>query len=276
MTLHAVLVVYNMNIDDSPSYQSCVAALGGGLDTLWVVDNSPAERFRQKNLRQGVSYIDMGGNQGIPRAYNCAIERIPHHADTAVVFFDQDTTIPNSFFARIKIELDRHPTANIFLPIVRDKRGLLSPCRVGRCRARRLHDMPHTVTHNVSAINSGMTVRASLFRHIRFDSKIFLDYADHDFIRQCKALPQPIGYRIVDCELFQRFSGSERPSVEEATVRFRIFLRDYSVYCRKWVGRNPECLMFAIARAFKLSIRYQDAAFIAMLLSQSKNRKEGI
>ncbi|MDR1714075.1 MAG: glycosyltransferase [Coriobacteriales bacterium] len=234
--LVAIVVLYNRPLAASPS----IAALQEqeGLRLL-ICDNSTMELGNaEAAARSGAQYINMGGNQGLARAYNQAIATLPLPQIEAVCLFDDDTEVPVDYAARARQYLtDR--SADIYLPLVYDGRGLLSPCRLQRYRAMRLGDAELTslganqaIPAEYVGVNSGMLIRPATLLRCRFDERLLLDYVDFSFQRQARAEGATVAV-MPDIILHQDFSAtsSSTQAAAERRQRLQSFTRDLRIYC---------------------------------------------
>jgi len=264
LTFTAVVVVYNIILNDSASLSSL---LGQGWDEIIVCDNSTQPNENRAAAQElGVEYISMGGNMGLSAAYNRAINAA---RGSITVLFDSDTQLPDDFLRRLSACAAQHEGCGLFVPTVFDRVGLLSPCRINGCRTRRLKSA-EALPEDFSAINSALAVRTALARRILYDEAIFLDYADHDFIRRCRRAGAEATVFKVD--IIQQFSGSSTDIPKSsALVRFKIFVRDVRTFSGKHNCRlNGECVL--LRHMLALIKKYRSAAFLGGYLPRRNNR----
>lgn len=245
MELYPVIVLYNRSGEASPS---CAALLQQGCRPL-IVDNSTRDCGNAAFCRRhGLEYLDMHGNAGLSRAYNAALERL-RGREGLVPWLDDDTRLPENYAAELCRAAEQEPEAQVFLPLVRslgDPERLLSPCLCGRWRMRRVSEAGQLTGRPISAINSGMAVRLSLYRHYRYDEALFLDYVDHDFMAMCQQ--QGVGIHILrEVCLYQDFSGDSHPAREQAVARLTILEKDLRTYGKKH-GLSPLLVTLLLAR----------------------------
>lgn len=229
MKIEAVIVVYNRDLENSPSYSSLLLSGVG----ITVCDNSiSVTRNEEKAKSDGVRYLDMNGNAGLPRAYNRAFDSLSDVSDdTLICLFDDDTEIPSGYFSAIADAVEKNPDAVAFLPVVReaDNGLIMSPCRIKGCRVSRADD-PFAVSANeLTGINSGLAIRSATARKFKYNEKLFLDYADHDYIRRLRKSGAELA--VFDSPLIQHFSRSGNVSRKSAEKRFNLFKKDFTVFC---------------------------------------------
>lgn len=245
MDIYPVIVIYNRFCGDSPS---CTALLQQGRRPL-IVDNSTHDCGNAAFcLAHGLERLDMHGNAGISRAYNAALEQLQGR-DGLVLWLDDDTELPEDYFAALERAAGEDQEAQVFLPLVvslGDQSTILSPCLYGKYKMRRVAAAEELTGRALSAINSGMAVRLSLYAHYRYDEALFLDYVDHDFMAMCRR--EGVGVHVLtDTRLYQNFSGDSHPTREQAMTRLNIFEKDFRVYGKKH-GLSPLVTGLLLAR----------------------------
>ncbi|WP_286638091.1 glycosyltransferase [Faecalibaculum rodentium] len=221
MKIYAVLVTYNKHLSDCSSFCS---ALKEPDVQLLVVDNSTDESIHnQEEARQaGAWFLSMNGNQGLSKAYNAAFDYLKTTTGDWVVLLDDDTQIPDQYWMQLRKET---PNA-VLLPVVRTMKGkMISP-------AEMKHDIPRSVVSpstisDITGINSGMAVPKQLTDTYRYNDHLFLDFIDHQFIKDLKQ--NGVDIRILPAELVQSFSadGLEKQS---ALKRLEIQKKDLYTY----------------------------------------------
>lgn len=163
-------------------------------------------------------------NLGLSAAYNKIIAAIGEEV-AYVCLLDDDTILPEDFFAVMACAI-AESGADIYLPLVVDQKGLLSPYRFGRYLPRRLHDISELSDGDVSrpdtpdaiaqlagsaaqlaGISSGLVIRRELLRRVRFDERLFVDCVDQAFFRDARAAGASIRL-VTEVILLQHFSGS--------------------------------------------------------------------
>lgn len=245
--IYAVMVVYNRQVEESPTFATLRKS--AGVQTF-VCDNSTADYHNAAScVKFGVRYLPMEGNRGLPFAYNRAIEKIVQEngANGIVCLFDDDTELPSDYFDALR-ETAEQSNADVFLPLVYDVQGLMSPCTAKGVRMHRVSD-PATVTQeNLYGINSGMAIRLPLFQKVQYDEAYFLDYVDFDFLRRAKA--QGATLQILDCKLRQHFSATEETDKEKIKTRNEIFKKDFRRFCDHGFASRLKCEANLLYRKF--------------------------
>ena len=237
MLFSPVIVIYNENCADSPS---CTALINLGHKPI-IVDNSTMENNNEQFcISNGLEYISMHGNKGIPKAYNCALDHIKaRNKEGYVIWLDDDTELDSNYFTELEKAINSDKEAKIFVPVVysleRDN-YILSPCILNTNRVFNLKpiDTLDDIDSKeiLSAINSGMAVDISVYDNYRYDENMFLDFVDHDFMNSMKGKGIKI-HVLRNASLYQNYSGHERPPKAQAKVRNEIFRKDYRIYGKK-------------------------------------------
>jgi len=235
-------------------------------------------------------YCSMDGNAGLAKAYNAAIRLAGNRVDYMLIL-DDDTQVPEDLFSHLRAGIDCNPDADILVPYVTDQKSLLSPNRRVNCLFFRMHRRPDVFTSRMSAINSGLVIRLRPGAEPYFDEAQFLDCIDHLFI--FRQIAGGARIKLYQAQFRQMFfdqapdgkEGSEgsgrrtaQPGPDEAIkpdglktredrtlLRFRYFVKDFRYFCRTcslhmWIAEP-----YLLFRAFKLSIRYKNLRFFALL-----------
>ena len=206
-------------------------------DGLLVIDNSTADYGNELYCeKRGWRYHSMKGNAGLAKGYNAAVSLIKEETDL-IIWADDDTAFPENYCRELLRLEKENPAAAVFLPFVQSGERYISPCVAGKYRVYPVHSVDELQNRPVTAINSGMAVRASLYDTYRYDETLFLDYVDHDFMRWCRM--QKKTFQIMrDVVLKQSFFTDSRPSRKAALSRYKIFSADFRAFSKK-CGNNP-------------------------------------
>ena len=239
MNFKCIIVLYNVNYKDSASYTDLVQTecYKQGKMEIICVDNSvqPMGNDELKFVPNHF-YIDMHGNKGLSKAYNAAIERICQREvlqEDLIVLLDDDTHIGDDYFEKMSIA--GRSGSDVYLPIVQDQKGIMSPNIMKRFRCSRCTDVTQINMKNISGINSGMAIRSTVFCQYHYNEELFLDYIDHSFIRDMKEQGKKI--EIVDTILQQNFS-TLTDNYDQSKKRFEIFRKDIKVfYSRDFIDK---------------------------------------
>lgn len=260
--LALIIVVYNEKVNESKTYCSLIG--DGEIESeilLFVADNSTDESVKKVNKEFCVdrfTYVDMGGNKGIPYAYNRCIEIIEKKDNVWIMTCDQDTTFPQNYLENIKQFLN--DTNRVYAPTVFNDYFKMSP-NTRIFNRRKLY-----------YINSGMIYNASLFNKIRFNEKLFLDNVDIDIINQL--YENNIDIKNVDISIKQSFSGVTHDSIDSTKKRYMIFLKDSVSYMKTWKKDKKGAFFYLLRRTIRLSVEYKSLFFIREYIEYIRTSEE--
>lgn len=227
--LYSILVVYNQPISESVSYNALIK--NPDLQLI-VCDNSTKEFGNKEKVEaDGQTYLDMGGNVGLAKAYNKALDHIQSKHPSMkgyVILFDDDTQIPDDYFEKLYTYLESG-TADIYLPIVDAGGRRISPSSIHNSRCHEEKDSWAIPMDRLCGINSGMTIRLSLMKDYRYNEQMFLDFIDHDFIRSMHTRNAVM--RVMDITLHQNLS-TMNDNLDAAIKRFQIHRKDVDIFYR--------------------------------------------
>ena len=222
MKYYGILVVYNMDVSESVSYQFINRHKE---INLIVVDNSDHDFKNNKKVESdGNTYLSMNGNHGLSRAYNTALDWIQKYnpeMDGYAILLDDDTSLNEEYLNEVK-----KVSCDIAVPVVKAKNIIISPCRIKRDIVSQWDGQSNLL--DFSAINSGMVISLHLFKSYRYDEKLFLDYVDHQFMKDMKMRD----IQIMNAQLNQSFSGMEASDPSMYNTRFKLFKRDSAYFYR--------------------------------------------
>ena len=257
--MYSILVIYNKKVIESPTYQfikneKCIQCI--------VCDNSTMDMNNKEIVEQdGYTYLSMDGNAGLSKAYNKAldfIQSINKEMDGYVILLDDDTLLTDEYITEVKRCM--HFCSDIFLPIVRDELGIMSPCLVQDeviSRVEQKVDINAYEKQDLSGINSGMLIRLDVFKDYRYDEHLFLDIVDHYINKEMKEKNKII--QIMNVEIQQNFSANSNEK-ESAKNRFKIFKKDSQYYFKK--KKNYKYVVGK--RKIRLFLQYTDVSFLGL------------
>lgn len=250
IAVYAVIVLYNKSYKDSVTFNSI--SKHASIQII-ICDNSTSDLHNELcNNLGNVTYVNMGGNKGLPIAYNKALDLIGNQAGI-ICWFDDDTTIPDEYFDLVK-RYFISPDLDIALPVVLDEVGMLSPCILKGNYCHRAKDIS-VIGPNISGINSGLSVNLSVYRDYRYDENMFLDFVDHAFFREMKRRHKKI-IVMQDNVLYQRFAANSN-SKEAAIIRFKILKKDLRYFYKNTAFSRLYYYYIIMRRKAKLVLKYK-------------------
>ncbi|MFZ3590409.1 glycosyltransferase [Bacillus sp. DJP31] len=188
MKLTAVLVLYQMKIEDCVTFQTLKKhlvdnSLGLGEVEVIIYDNSPVEQKVVTPLNNSgfvVSYVHDSKNLGIATAYNYALECARKNNSEWLLLLDHDTELTADYIHKIK-RLDVEQSVVAVVPKINCNHVMISPVYSHSLRPL-AEERPNVgiQTRPVMAINSGALIRVSFLNGINgFNEEFPLDYLDH-------------------------------------------------------------------------------------------------
>lgn len=219
--IYCILVIYNKEVHHSPSY----CFINNHKDIPLIVCDNSTQDYKNKEtvLGDGNIYLSKHENIGLSKAYNMALDAIQLQdvkEQSYVMFMDDDTELNEEY---IEWVLHASLEKDVYLPIVTDEIGILSPSQFVNGISKRIDSLDALHMGAVTGINSGMLVNFDIFNDYRFNEELFLDYVDHNFLYDMKLKKKSIG--IFDVEIHQHFSGNGTDK-KQAFSRFQIYKQD--------------------------------------------------
>lgn len=190
MKIFAVIVTYYPVLN---ALLQLVKVLQAGGAQVIVADNTPNGGLP---TLEGCIAINMGGNTGIAKAQNVAIQRARVESADVVVFFDQDSTVEPDLVWRLAASLNIASPGLIGPVYFEEKQGFECPNYVLNKWGypRKVLANGRTEAYPVDVrISSGSAVTAITFSVVGlFDEGLFLDYVDIEWCLRARACGVPI------------------------------------------------------------------------------------
>lgn len=254
--IYCVIVLYNKSLKDSITFK-CLNSIN---DLNIIVCDNSTENFKNAEYIKSYDfiYLNMNGNKGLSKAYNVALDFLKGKSGI-LCLFDDDTDVPKDYFD-VLLNKAKSSNADVFLPIVYDSIGILSPCKMDNLNVERINKLEELNSRNITGINSGMAIDLDVFKDYRYDENLFLDYIDHDFLRSIKQRNKKID--ILQTKINQNFSRSTDSSIESSLHRFSIYKKDFKYFYKS----NLKSRLFADVCVFKrmidLTIKFKTLKFL--------------
>lgn len=196
-----VIVLYGKHLSESSSICSLMASgnLLQGRCRLIVWDNSPTpchpEEIESLQNRIGLA-LDYRHNQGdnVPLSvlYNRTIPLLSE--GEMLVILDDDSVFDADLFTKADQAIHTYPDADLFLPVVRNGKDIVSPAAMVGFKGHYLQEVqPGPMPcHHRTAINSGMIISARYLKHEfeGYDERIRFYFTDNDFMSRFTASHQ--------------------------------------------------------------------------------------
>ena len=245
--LYALIVLYNKNIEDSETYK--ILRNYSKNFTIIIYDNSTiVNNNLDFCIKNNIQYYGNGKNLGLSKAYNFVLNKIDKKVNNYICIFDDDTLLNKDYIDEVLLKT-RTNEYDIILPIVKSNGVIISPCNiVSQCRVININNVDDIKIDKITAINSGMAIRTKLYDSIQYNEKLFLDYVDHDFMKNVRNNNYKIN--IMNSCIHQKYSRHEKQNIESVRARFYIFKKDYKIYCK-----DCKKMMFYYFSICKLKIK---------------------
>lgn len=237
--LYIVCVLYNSAIVDISSLKVFLHLVDKyDFVRLQIMDNS-SEEIAAKNreasetvYRNKIIYVNDGGNIGISKAYNKALDTIKDD-NFYVMWSDDDTRFSMEYMENVIKEV-RSGKRAIISGIVRTQKRVISPAKrlIPFSRVpQKMYLQKPGLYRNIYCINSGLTIKSTIFEAVgRYDESLFLDAVDHLF--SDKLIIKGLNcIKIVPGMIKQDFS-TETNDLESRRIRAKIFTRDWICWWR--------------------------------------------
>lgn len=225
--IRALIVIYNKKIDDSITYNAIKQD-----DRIHIIiyDNSSAlytkynQEFCQNNK---IEYYTQNENVGLSKAYNYVISKLDNNG--YIIIMDDDTKLTKEYLNEV-YKLTEKEDYEIILPIVKSNNKIISPANIQfNCRVKNVKKLNRININKITAINSGMVVKLEVYDLVKYNENIFLDYVDHDFMKQVRNKKYDV--KIMNSVIVQNYSRFQKNEIDSELTRFKIFLKDYKIYC---------------------------------------------
>ena len=268
--IYIIVVIYNMTLSDSAFFRhlgkSFHLDLASGRFLIVVYDNSTESQEVPPDLSATVQYVHDSNNGGVAGAYNYALSLSLADEDW-LILVDQDSWIPASFFRAVSDlikQLGADDSIAAIAPHVLCGKRTVSPCTVhlGGKLSAVSSDFTGNSKMELTAINSGLAVRASFLRQIGgFNKDFWLDYLDHWLCHTIHCTGKKIF--VSNLAIGHDLSVSDYNSVSEQ--RAQNILRAEMLYIVKCKGRHEQYvyLLRLLLRSLKqfISVENKKVAF---------------
>lgn len=265
INLYCVLVLYNSEVEDSVAC-SRIKDINNDNCHIIIVDNSTRDFGNRESCeRYNWKYIGMNGNVGLSKAYNKAvayISTVSNNENDLIVLLNDDTDVTEEFLNVLTDYGAKYLDVDIFAPIMQGQNGIYySPARAGFFKNHYIRTPEETIPQNkFFAIASCSAIRLHNFNKYRFDEEIFMDLIDNNFCDDQRYL----GRKFMKINLIiQQNYALKNPNLtfERCQNRYKIWIPDFLVYCKKKKMRMIGYLPAVAARGVMLSLKCKNAYF---------------
>lgn len=262
--LMVVLVLYKMEVPESPAVISLTTGLQSMQQrtSIFIYDNSPLEHQYKLNESWITNYKHDASNPGVSKAYNAGFKCAKAQNKSWMLLVDQDSEFEKDFFLKIKDAIESNPDQKLFIPIMMDKKGIVSPFHFQFGRGFRLKQISAGKYQLVKKkfINSGLLISSDLFELAGgFDEQYKLDFSDLAFIERLKLITST--FLVIDSKCEHSLFAAKHSSLEETLVRFEIYCQSANLLGNQ--TGNYWVYLWKHVRAIVFSFKYFDTRFIA-------------
>ena len=262
-----VIVLYKTRLAESQAYGSIqkVRNSSPGI-SLFIYDNSP----QAASPSDQVIYRHDALNSGVSKAYNEAFQIAERLNKKWMMLLDQDTEVSDSFIEKFFEAVQTSAGSVAFVPMLKDKKGIVSPFRWSLGKGDRITDPPEKLQlKDYRFVNSGLLISCSAFSNVGgYEEKIPLDFSDIAFGE--KLMRKTDHFVVVQTVFNHHFSGSVRLSKQEAADRFHFFCAGAFAMGRIF-GRFPVYYLRVLLRALLLSIKFRKVIFFKTFYQHTIN-----
>ena len=232
--LYIVCVLYNSTIAEISSLEVFLRFVCRyDFIRLMIMDNSSEDLVAQNRevcktkYKDQIIYVDDGGNIGISKAYNKALDTIKDDV-FYVMWSDDDTSFSDTYIENVITAIKAGRT-DIISGIVRTQNKVISPAKdlvpITRDSQKWYYKEPG-VYSNIYCINTGLTLKNTVYDIVgKYDERLFLDAVDHLFsdVLISKDINR---VEIVPGDIIQDYS-IETNDLLSSKIRIKIFTRDW-------------------------------------------------
>ncbi|MFP3592567.1 glycosyltransferase [Chryseobacterium sp. SIMBA_038] len=249
-------------------YQSFKNENDGGKLHIFIFDNTDVEKW---NLSIPAfsdiqfEYIHDKTNPGISFAYNTIAEYAKKQDFSEIVFLDQDTELPINFYEIYK----SYSSTNfpLCVPQIYANNRLVSPSRYINFRSvlyDKFEDDELPLKGN-SCINTGIMIKTDVFfRNNGYNSKLRLDFCDHEFIDRLSA--HNLNMKIMPIRINQSFSFLENTKQQDIS-RYKLFIKDLKAYAKSNNKHYSMLFYVDLPRVLSLTFRHKSLEFFKIRLT---------
>ena len=230
--MYCVVVLYNKKISEITSLNNFLSLKG--LKVI-IMDNSN-ETISRDNIayaegKDEFIYVNNRGNIGLSKSYNKAIDMIKD-GDFWVMISDDDTLFSLDYLNNVYQYVNNDPECDLVTGLITSNGQVSSPLKSnGVFKGKADAVTEYGIHENIYPINSGIVIHSNILKEVRFNEELFVDMIDYCFMEDLitKGLNC---FMIVEGDIKQEFSFTEKVNIESVKNRFKIFKKDFTNYCR--------------------------------------------
>lgn len=240
-----IVVWNNSSKDYSAAHKKELDGMLADYDTTYIFNNG-------KNLPLSV-------------IYNRTIGEMLHDEEVLVIM-DDDSIFGEDMFAKSTEAIERHSNIDLFLPIVYNGSDIVSPAYMNLFKGHYFKSVTPgiTGTHHITAINSGMMIRARYLKHgfEGYDENIKFYFTDNDFMSRYDASHDKL--YVLDYKMIHTLDFYKKGEpYEKKKRRFRDLRRAFLILMkRKGWAVYAITYLYLIVYSVKFAIKQRDIRYI--------------
>jgi rhamnosyltransferase len=257
-----VLVVYEMKIHESPSFNSLIKASSRKPTTFFIYDNSKIFQPIPSTHCAIICHHDPT-NPGVSKAYNEGYKIAKSSTKKWLLLADQDTEFPVNIFSDYSNAIKNYPDTKVFAPVLSDSMGLVSPFQLLWGKGRRIKEIKsgrhHFEKHKI--INSGTLISTEAFENAGgYDERFSLDFSDVSF--SDRLIVNDPSFVLITSQCKHNLSATkEEKDLSKELARFTLFCDAVRLY-KKTSVRFISIPWIVLPRALKLCVRMKSIDFL--------------
>lgn len=265
--IYALVVIYNKKCEESISLRGLEEYKNKNIKII-VFDNSDKDLGNENycNKKQ-IQYYTMKKNIGLSKAYNYVINKLEEEKrEGFMLLLDDDTELNEQYINEIISRTEKDRKSEIIVPIVKSNDKIISPSNIIHgCRVKSIKDINEIDINRITAINSGMVVNLEVYKKIKYNEKMFLDYVDHEFCKEARK--NNIKIDVLETELKQSFSREDKTiELKNVLKRLKIYKKDFKIYCYENVNGSFYYFLNILKLILIYTIRYRSFRFFELLI----------
>lgn len=272
LTVVAVMVLYRCALAGSASFSSLMNVRESGICDLKIAlfDNSP-EHPAEEDLafiRENsgwISYTHFPENASLAKIYNLGI-RLGREGDF-MLLLDQDSAFDTGFFSALLQAQATHPEIDLFLPLVKYERQIVSPGKWNGYKGRYIKSISAgpVLSKGMTAVASGMFIR---YRYLLadfpgFDERFQLYGIDTNFMQHYAS--ERRFFFLLPYQLDHELALYAEEAAERKIFRFQEFAKGSLLLTGKNGLLKWKCFVFLLYKALRYSIAYRNPGFFSGL-----------
>lgn len=263
-----LIVLYECKVKDSLSYTSLLKSseyLSNSKLILW--DNSPLlQNVKNADCFKNVEYVHAAGNISLSKIYNSVITE--NEGYDYMIILDQDSSFSCHYFKKLNKAIIKHPSINLFLPIVKSDRTIVSPGNYKLFKGSYWNKEQYGVIYakNIIAINSGMVINFNYLKNTYkgYDERLRFYGTDTFFMFEYSKDNNVLF--VIDYVFKHASALLERSeSIDKQIIRLNDLFFSWKITNE---GKRFALMLinlYILIRIFKLVIKYKNLRYVRLL-----------